>query len=367
MDMDYVPSTGAVRFFGGRLDANDGVQNGTGTIVGARYVADSEFKNSQAVTGSFRNGVLTLSAPKATFGVDTGTRVFSVSAFSMAGPDEADATATLAANSMRTVDASPPFDATLQPKPVPPSPVDCTDSSIQEEGGWHTIHDSRAGNGTLCRNVNGHKTHPRAYMRLPFSGTGVDVVVARGPRGGNFNLSIDDLPPTLVELHRPPADPAHPDTSGKTDLDFGVVVHVDVPNGDHVLRIDVLNNSGISTRNMVYIDGFAIYGGEAGGIPATTTNTSELLSGVLNPLLATEFTITSTVNTVNMDTVLSSVPGVTVSVRDPTGSVVASGSVEDGVLALQFGPHGVGVYTIDVGDPTGGRATFDLWEIVESR
>jgi hypothetical protein len=118
---------------------------------------------------------------------------------------------------------------------------------------------------------------------------------------------------------------------------------------------------------MVYIDGFAIYGGEAGGIPATTTNTSELLSGVLNPLLATEFTITSTVNTVNMDTVLSSVPGVTVSVRDPTGSVVASGSVEDGVLALQFGPHGVGVYTIDVGDPTGGRATFDLWEIVESR
>jgi len=58
---------------------------------------------------------------------------------------------------------------------------------------------------------------------------------------------------------------------------------------------------------------------------------------------------------------------VTIAVKDPTGTVVASGTVQDGVLALQFGAHGIRVYTIDVGDPTGGQVDFDLWDIVESR
>ena len=31
------------------------------------------------------------------------------------------------------------------------------------------------------------------------------------------------------------------------------------------------------------------------------------------------------------------------------------------MLALQFGAHGIGVYTIDVGDLTGGQVAFDLW------
>ena len=144
-------------------------------------------------------------------------------------------------------------------------------------------------------------------------------------------------------------------------------VHVDVPAGTHVLRIDVLNNSGVSTRNMVYVDGFAIYNGDASGVPAPVTNSSDLLSGVLTSIIGAEFTLTSTANTVNMDTVLAAAPGVTVAVKDPTGTVVASGTVQDGVLALQFGPHGIGVYTIDVGDPTGGQVDFDLWDIVESR
>ena len=144
-------------------------------------------------------------------------------------------------------------------------------------------------------------------------------------------------------------------------------VHVDVPAGTHVLRIDVLNNSGVSTRTMVYVDGFAIYNGDASGVPAPVTNSSDLVSGVLTSIIGVEFTLTSTANTVNMDTVLAAAPGVTVAVKDPTGTVVASGTVQDGVLALQFGPHGIGVYTIDVGDPTGGQVDFDLWDIVESR
>jgi len=36
-------ANGSVRFFGGRLDGNDGVQNGTGATVGARYATDPGF------------------------------------------------------------------------------------------------------------------------------------------------------------------------------------------------------------------------------------------------------------------------------------------------------------------------------------
>jgi hypothetical protein len=41
LDMDFQPGRNPqIRFFGGIVNANDGVQNGTGAIVGARYVAD---------------------------------------------------------------------------------------------------------------------------------------------------------------------------------------------------------------------------------------------------------------------------------------------------------------------------------------
>jgi len=170
-----------------------------------------------------------------------------------------------------------------------------------------------------------------------------------------------------VDLYRPAADPVHPDMSGRRDLDFGVVVHLDVPAGEHTLRIDVLNNSGVATRNMVYIDGFAIYNGDASGLPSSPTNTSNEVTDLLNGLIGAEYTIISTANTVNMDTILAAAPSVAVTVKDPTGAVVASGTVEDGVLALQFGPNSIGAYTIDAGDPTGGQVDIDLWEVVESR
>jgi hypothetical protein len=44
--------------------------------------------------------------------------------------------------------------------------------------------------------------------------------------------------------------------------------------------------------------------------------------------------------------------------------VVASGTVQDGVLALHFGPNGVGAYTVDVRNTTAGQIAFNLWEVV---
>ena len=46
---------------------------------------------------------------------------------------------------------------------------------------------------------------------------------------------------------------------------------------------------------------------------------------------------------------------------------MASGTVQDGVLALRFGPNGIGAYTLDVRNTTAGEAAFTLWEIVGSR
>ncbi len=107
MSMEF-NADGTVRFFGGLLDGDDGVQNGTGVIVGSRYVTDAGFP----VTGTLARGALTLRAPASAFGVVVGSQLFSVSGFSTAAPSESNPSATIVANSARTVDATPPFDAT---------------------------------------------------------------------------------------------------------------------------------------------------------------------------------------------------------------------------------------------------------------
>jgi hypothetical protein len=101
--------TGQLRFFGGRVDGNDAVENGTGTTVGVRYVADAGYR----VTGKLTKGGLQLSIPLAQLGLGSGARLFSITAFATAAPAEDNPTANLVVNSARTVDATPPFDTTL--------------------------------------------------------------------------------------------------------------------------------------------------------------------------------------------------------------------------------------------------------------
>jgi hypothetical protein len=360
VDMDFQPGrTPQVRFFGGLLDGDDGIGNGTGATVGARYVADAGF----TVTGSIRDGLITLMAPKTQFGVDTGTPLFSVTGFAMAGPTEADPTATVIANSMRTIDATPPFDATLQKVVTPPGRVVCNDQSLRKHHGWHDVPDSRAQNGSQCREV--HNGGPGDDLEMDFFGTGADVIIARGPRGGNFNMSIDGGAPVFLDEYRPPTDPTNPDNTGRIDLDFNIPVHIDAPAaGYHTLRIDVLNNSGNPLRNMVYVDGFSVYGGEGVGAPTTATDVSTLVNSNLGALLGVEYVVMATANTIDLNFVLEAVPGTTLTLKDPTGAVVASGTVQDGVLALHFGPNGIGAYAVDVRNTTAGQIAFNLWEVV---
>ena len=107
LSMEY--ENGNLRFYGGKVDQTDGVQNGTNTIVGARYLGEAAYP----VTGSLGNGQITLSIPLSALGLKQGDKILNVAAFATAAPDEADPTASIVINSARTVDATPPFDATL--------------------------------------------------------------------------------------------------------------------------------------------------------------------------------------------------------------------------------------------------------------
>jgi hypothetical protein len=105
LSMEY-NANGTIRFFGGRLDANDGVQNGTATTVGMRYATDGLL----FVTGSLSKGTITIQVPASAIGLAVGSTVTGVAAYATAAPAELNPTAGLVMNSARTVDATPPFD-----------------------------------------------------------------------------------------------------------------------------------------------------------------------------------------------------------------------------------------------------------------
>jgi hypothetical protein len=108
LSAEFVPS-GGLRFFGGVLDANDKLPNPANPIdaIAAGYHTDAGF----AVTGQLQGTTLTLHTSAAALGLTNGGKVYSATAFAMAGPLEAEELT--AAYTMRTVDASPPFDKSV--------------------------------------------------------------------------------------------------------------------------------------------------------------------------------------------------------------------------------------------------------------
>jgi hypothetical protein len=316
VDMD-VDAAGGARFFGGRLDGNDGTQNGSGAIVGVRYVADPTVH----VTGTLGGGFLTLKARKADLGVDVGSVLRSVTAFATAQPAETSPTATLVVDSGRTVDATPPFDATLAAGRIAGTPVDCADPKVVTSGGWHTLEDSRAGAGTLCREVGSD-----GRMQLGFDGDGVDVVVAKGPRGGALLASIDGGNPVRIDLYRAPSDPAHPDRSGRKDLTFGERVHLDASGtGTHTLRLQVVTDSGDSQRTMAYVDGFEVYGGAAVPPgPGSPNDVDTVVSGTLLPGATTVLKVAGTAAAIALEVVMESGERVEMRLEDAAVNVLAT-------------------------------------------
>lgn len=115
---------GSLSFFGGKLSSNDALDNGV-DVFGAGYHRDE-----LPVTGHLSGNTLEIRAPAGAFGLNGGDRLFSVTGFSMAGPSETAEKKIF--HTMRTIDATAPYDMTLgeaaEPTPTPtvgvsPSPA----------------------------------------------------------------------------------------------------------------------------------------------------------------------------------------------------------------------------------------------------
>jgi hypothetical protein len=353
LSMEY-NSDGTVRFFGGKLDANDALSNGSSTL-GAVYNTDAGY----AVNGTLDGGALTLRAPLSAFGLASGSGITGAAAYSMAGPAESlDGTIL---DPMRTIDASPPFDATLATQTLAPVAIDCTDPNVQTAGGWHVINDPKAGNGTLCRDVGTNKKND--FMKLQFSGTGIDIVVARGPRGGLLGFTLDGVKQPEINEYAASTSGAT-DQSGKKGLTYHVVVHKDVPSGVHTVVLT--DDSTDNERDMVYVDGFQIYGGDVG------TPAGHFVQETAGLVVSTALAAVDTVNafvvdpaTELIDMVMETVAGTTVSIKDPSGKTLATATVDDGgVLDLQALPDGAGTYALVVHDGTAGSIAFQAWEVL---
>ncbi|MDQ3963667.1 MAG: hypothetical protein M3277_07130 [Actinomycetota bacterium] len=127
LSMDYHPPTGSqtegvTRFFGGRLDANDALRVGDSdslTLVGAAYrddglAVEGWIDGDTLVIRANAEDLLCVNAQDVCVTPDE-IKVFSVTGFAMGGPAEEDVGVF---NPMRTVDATPPFDATLLSQPL---------------------------------------------------------------------------------------------------------------------------------------------------------------------------------------------------------------------------------------------------------
>lgn len=348
---------GTRRFFGGRIDANDGLPNPASptAVMGVGYHTDPI-----AVSGTAAGGVITIRAKAADFGVAAGSELFSVTGFAFAGPTEANELT--AATPMRTVDASPPFDATLAELPVEVVAVDCADPGVVRSGGWAVLEDARAGEGTLCR------THTKSdggapYMELAFDGTAVDVVVAKGPRGGLIDLSLDGGAPMRVDLYRAPTDPTKPDNSGRKDLDFGVTIHLEAGSGGpHTLRITGVPPADKSKRDMAYVDGFLVTGRALPPPPGSPSETSVVATGTLTSGLQQLFDATATAATTQLTFIVETAPGATVTVVDPaSGTALATANADDGVAVLRLTPNGPASYAVVVSASP--KSAWAVWAV----
>jgi hypothetical protein len=117
MSGDFATGGSALRFFGGRLNLGDAVVIApTQSAHGAAYHADAAFPVNGSI--DLATNTLNFSAPASQFGLAEGSNLYSVTAFSFAGP--AEGIDTLLANPMRMLDGTPPFDTVLHQQVVIP-------------------------------------------------------------------------------------------------------------------------------------------------------------------------------------------------------------------------------------------------------
>jgi hypothetical protein len=232
--------------------------------------------------------------------------------------------------------------------------AECHDPRISRSGGWHDIEDGGATQGSYCRNVGAKKSNGGAYLEFRFQGSGVDLQIARGPRGGNAEIFIDGSSRGTVDFWRAPSDPVHPDNSGRKDLSFGEFLSFETGSGSHTFRLEVRNSSTESHRDMIYVDGIVIRNGdlEGEGDPTETSATAQgtVPGGTLvAPGVATH-TVTASAATKLLTGVLEMSDGANLdlTVLDPAGAVLAASATLDPTEVTRKDPTLDGAYVFVV-------------------
>jgi hypothetical protein len=107
-----VSGTGAVTYYGGRVDSTNQLSNGN-SAVGIAYRPQA----GVAATGKIEGNSLLITAPLSAFGASAGSTLVSYAAHSFAGPSDTvlagQTTSTQIFTTVRNVDSSPPMDAVL--------------------------------------------------------------------------------------------------------------------------------------------------------------------------------------------------------------------------------------------------------------
>ena len=250
--------------------------------------------------------------------------------------------------------------------------IDCGDGSVSSYGGWHAVADDRATEGEYCRNVGANKTNSRAYLQFGFTGSQVDLRIARGPRGGNAEVLIDGVSRGKVDFYRAPSDPLHPDNSGKRDLTFGEFASFPVSPGAHTFRLNVLNEAG-SGRDMVYVDGFVVHSGGGTGTGDPTESTVTVTGTVPAGVLGTPGVAVEQVTTTSSSQLISAIFEVAddahpqLKILDTFGATLNSVTASLPTGSLRATPSVPGSYGVAVLNATGAALPYTLRIVTTSQ
>lgn len=247
------------------------------------------------------------------------------------------------------------------------------DPSISRWKGWHEVEDERATNGYYSRNVNGHQGNEAAYLGFSFTGTEVDVQVARGPRGGDAEIFIDDVSQGMLSFFRPASDPNHPDKSGKKDLTFGITETYSASEGEHTFRLEVRNTqntNGPDKQDIIYIDGFTIRstpedtGGTQGS--GNPTELPTLITGTVDPTAIISQTVEATTSTQLITGILEVPEGANLDliVLDPFDAVLGGSSTTGSLEVVHVTPSTAGSYLFKVVNKSTTSADFSLYQVL---
>jgi hypothetical protein len=255
--------------------------------------------------------------------------------------------------------------------PAVTAELECHDPAISRSGGWHDVEDGRATDGHYCRHVGFSTGNNKAFIQFTYSGSQLDVQIARGPRGGNAEVFIDGVSKGRVDFFRPHTDPLNPDNSGRRDLTFGHFMSFFTTSGKHTFRLEVRNDVA-EERDIIYIDGFVVRGGGAQGT-GNPTETSTAVQGTVSPaaapLTGATHVVTATSTTKLLTGVLEMEEGalLDLALLTPTGALLSVAQTLSQTEVAQGVPAGAGVYTFVVINKGTSPATYRLSTVVTNQ